>query len=138
MGHTFGKISNIVMGVKMNVVPPQVSARGSKSVVFAGGQRNLSTKVSDDLFLFILKDGKQSACNGETQVRSLGGEDPQETEMATPCSILAWKSQAQRSLAGYSPRGGKELDMTELLTFSHFHSFIFGCAGLLLLPVDFL
>ena len=27
----------------------------------------------------------------ETQVRSLGWEDPQEKEMATHCSILAWK-----------------------------------------------
>ena len=27
----------------------------------------------------------------ETRVRSLGWEDPQEKEMATHCSILAWK-----------------------------------------------
>ena len=27
----------------------------------------------------------------ETQVRSLGGEDPLEEEMATHCSILAWR-----------------------------------------------
>ena len=27
----------------------------------------------------------------ETQVRSLGWEDPLEEEMATPSSILAWK-----------------------------------------------
>ena len=27
----------------------------------------------------------------ETQVRSLGWEDPLEKEMATHCSILAWK-----------------------------------------------
>ena len=27
----------------------------------------------------------------ETQVRSLGGEDPLEKEMATQASILAWK-----------------------------------------------
>ena len=28
---------------------------------------------------------------GETQVQSLGGEDPLEKEMATHSSILAWK-----------------------------------------------
>ena len=28
----------------------------------------------------------------ETQVRSLGGEDPPEKEMATHSSILAWKT----------------------------------------------
>ena len=33
--------------------------------------------------------------------------------MATYSNTLAWKSHRQRSLAGYSPRGHKELDMTE-------------------------
>ena len=36
-------------------------------------------------------DGKASACSEETQVRSLGWEDPLEKEMATQFSILAWK-----------------------------------------------
>ena len=40
----------------------------------------------------------------ETWVRSLGRDDPLEKEMATLCSILAWKkSHGQRSLVGYSP-----------------------------------
>ena len=47
----------------------------------------------------------------ETQVQSLGQEDPLEKEMATHSS----KSQGQRSLAGYSPRGHNELDPTEWL-----------------------
>ena len=38
----------------------------------------------------------------ETQVRSLGREDPLEKEMATHSSILAGKSHGQRSLAVYS------------------------------------
>ena len=33
--------------------------------------------------------------------------------MTTHSSIVAWKSHGQRSLAGYSPRGRKELDMIE-------------------------
>ena len=52
----------------------------------------------------------------ETQVWSLNQEDPLEKEMATHSSILAWKkkkSHEQRSLAGYSPGGHKESDMTE-------------------------
>ena len=49
----------------------------------------------------------------EMRVRSLGLEDPLEEEMATHSSILAWKIHGQRSLAGHSPRGHKELDMTE-------------------------
>ena len=52
----------------------------------------------------------------EMLIRSLGLEDPLEKEMATHSSILALKSHGQRSLAGYSPKGCKELDMTEQLS----------------------
>ena len=34
--------------------------------------------------------GKESTCNQETQVRSLGQEEHQEKEMATHSSILVW------------------------------------------------
>ena len=54
----------------------------------------------------------------ETQVQSLGWEDPLEKEMATHSSTLAWKSHGWRSLVGYSPWGCKELDMTEQLHFA--------------------
>ena len=54
----------------------------------------------------------------ETLVPSLGQEDPLEKGMATNSSILAGESHGQRSLAGYSPRGRKELDTTERLTLS--------------------
>ena len=52
-------------------------------------------------------------------VPSLGGEDLLEEEMAIHSSTLAWEipghgiQQEQRSLAGYSPWGPKELAMTE-------------------------
>ena len=36
-------------------------------------------------------ESKESACNAETWVRSLGWEDPLEKEMAIHSSILAWK-----------------------------------------------
>ena len=46
--------------------------------------------------------------------RTLDQEEPLEWEMATHSSILAWKKfHGQRSLAGYSPWGHRELDMTE-------------------------
>ena len=35
-------------------------------------------------------DGKESACNEETWVRSLGWEDTLEKRMATHSNILAW------------------------------------------------
>ena len=55
----------------------------------------------------------------EIWVGSLGGENPLEEEMATleeEMVFLARKSHGQRSLAGYSPQGHKELDRTERLT----------------------
>ena len=48
----------------------------------------------------------------EMQVRSLDWEDSLEKEMATHSSMLAGKSHRQRRLAGYSPRGHEESDMT--------------------------
>ena len=48
----------------------------------------------------------------ETWLQSLGQEDPLERGMATHSSILAGEFHGQRSLAGYSPWGHKELDLT--------------------------
>ena len=52
----------------------------------------------------------------ETQVRSLGQEDPLEKQMATHFSILAWKIPRMEK-----PWGRKELDMTERLNLANFH-----------------
>ena len=49
----------------------------------------------------------------ETQVQSLGLEDPLEKEMATHSSILAWEIPWTGSLVGYSQWGHKRLDPTE-------------------------
>ena len=49
----------------------------------------------------------------ETQVQSLGLEDPLEKAMATHSSILPGKFHGQRSLSLYSPWSPKELDMTQ-------------------------
>ena len=51
----------------------------------------------------------------ETQVWSLGQEDPLEKEMATHSSIPVWKIPWREDPAGYSPRGHKESDMAEQL-----------------------
>ena len=57
----------------------------------------------------------------ETQVRSLGWEDPLEKEMATHSSIPAWGIPWTEE-PGCSPRSCKESDMTEPLTLSNrFH-----------------
>ena len=49
----------------------------------------------------------------DTQVQSLGREDPLEKGMATNSSILAWRISWMKSLASYSLWGHKEFDMTE-------------------------
>ena len=46
-------------------------------------------------------------------VRSLGWEDPLEEGMAPTPIFLPGESHGQRSVAGYSPWGRKESDMTE-------------------------
>ena len=56
----------------------------------------------------------------ENWVRSLDQEDPLEKGMETYSSILAWRIPWAGNLVGYSPWGGKELDMAEHLAF-HFH-----------------
>ena len=55
----------------------------------------------------------------ETQVKSLVREDPLEEGMTTYSLFLAGKCHGQRSLAGYSPWGRKQLDMTERLIHTH-------------------
>ena len=52
----------------------------------------------------------------ETWVRSLSQVDPLEEEMVTHFSILNWKIPRTEELAGCSPWGHKELDMTEQLS----------------------
>ena len=46
------------------------------------------------------------------RIRSLSWEDPLEEGMATHSSVLPGRSHGQRSLAGYSPWGQKESDVT--------------------------
>ena len=52
----------------------------------------------------------------ETQVQSLGQEDPLEEEMAPTPVFLPGESHGERSLVGYSPRVCKESDTTEHLS----------------------
>ena len=48
----------------------------------------------------------------ETQVQSLGGEDPLEKEVAIHSSILAWEVLWTKELCGLESMGSQELDTT--------------------------
>ena len=61
---------------------------------------------------------KVSACNVGDLVRSLGREDPLEKEMATHCSILAWRIPWMEELGGLQSTGRRESDTTEQLHFT--------------------
>ena len=50
----------------------------------------------------------------ETQVWSLGQEDPLEKEMATHSSVLAWRIPWTEELGGLQSTSCKESDMTSL------------------------
>ena len=57
----------------------------------------------------------------EIRVRSLGGEDPLEEEMATHSSILAWEIPQTEEPGGLRLWDPEESDMTERLTHTHTH-----------------
>ena len=61
------------------------------------------------------------------QVRSLGWEDLLEKGRATHSSILAWRITWTEETLGYSPRGRKELDMTEVT--EHTRSLLRQCTS---------
>ena len=54
----------------------------------------------------------------ETQIESLGQEDPLEQEMTTHPSISAWRIPWTEEPGGYSPWGHRELDTTEHIALS--------------------
>ena len=56
---------------------------------------------------------KNLCATQETQVQSLGREDPWRREWLPTPVFLPGEFHGQRRLAGYSPWGGRESDMTK-------------------------
>ena len=73
---------------------------------------------SSDWASLVAQTVKNLSAMQETEVRSLGQEDPLEKGMATHSRILAWRIPWTEDLVGYSPWGHKKSDMTEQLTHS--------------------
>ena len=65
------------------------------------------------ILALVLKNLPANAGDIEMWVRSLGQEDPLEEGMASTPVFLPRESHGQRSLAGHSPWGRRELDTTE-------------------------
>ena len=55
----------------------------------------------------------------ETRVQFLGQEDPLDKEMATHCSILAWRIPRIEEPGGLQSMGSQESDTTEQLNHHH-------------------
>ena len=61
----------------------------------------------------MVKNLPANAGDGRDTGSILGPEDPLEEGITTHTSILAWRIPWTGSLAGYSPQGCRELDMTD-------------------------
>ena len=82
------------------------------------GKPIFSSWFSPNAYFLVVQMVKHLSTMRETQVQSLGWEDPLEKEAATTPVLLPGESHGWRSLLGYSPRGGKESDTTERLHFN--------------------
>ena len=78
------------------------------------------TPSTQELVSLVAQMVKNLPALQETQVQSLGQEDPLEKEMATHSNILAWEIPQTEQPESYSPWGHKELDTAEQLTL-HFN-----------------
>ena len=58
----------------------------------------------------------------ETQLRSLGQEEPLEKGMSTHSRILAWRTPFTEDPGGLQSMGLQKLDMTQQLTPTHTHT----------------
>ena len=67
--------------------------------------------------------GKESACDAdqETQVRSLGGEDPLEEENGNPLQCSCLENSMDRGAQWATVHGVAESDTMERLTHTHTH-----------------
>ena len=69
------------------------------------------TRVEGTLWL-VAQRVKNPAAVQEARVQSLGGEDPLEKEVATHCSVLAWRIPWTEEPGGLQSMGSRESDTT--------------------------
>ena len=71
------------------------------------------------MWSFVAQSVKNLPAVQGTWVRFLGWENPPEKEMATHCSILAWRTPWAKEPGGLQFMGSQESDMTEQLNHHH-------------------
>ena len=89
------------------------------------GRRIVSVTLKNDLTnnmmnYMVAQMVKNLPAVQETQLQTLGQEDPLENGRATHSSILAWRIPWTEEPGGLQSMGGKESDMTEQITLSLF------------------
>ena len=86
----------------------------------AGSQVNIWVQLYPTSASLMAQTVKNLPSMQETQVRSPGWKNPWRRECQPTPVFLPGEFHGQRSLAGYSPWGPKEFDMTKWLTLSPF------------------
>ena len=97
MDHSVAYRSSVWTYKEKSPIHGQVKSKVQSSVSSLGGVRRMHVcvciymRVFSQIHMCVSSDGKESACNADTQVQPLGREDPLEKGMATHSSILAWR-----------------------------------------------
>ena len=94
-------------------MPEELQIQFNNFTIGRNKNGNLVSKWAKDWASLVAQLVKNLPAVRETQVRSLGWEDPLEKEMATHSSILAWRIPWTEEYGGYSSWGQKESDMNE-------------------------
>ena len=105
------------MGFPSSSAGKESSCNGGDPGLIPGSRRSPGEGIGYPLWYswasLVAQTVKNPPAMHEIWIRSLGLEDPLEEGMATHSSTCLANPYGQRSLAGYSPWGRKELDTTE-------------------------
>ena len=94
-------------------MPEELQIQFNNFTIGRNKNENLVSKWVKDWASLVAQLVKNLPAVRETQVRSLGWEDPWRRKWQPTLVFLPGKSHGQRSLVGCSPWGRKELGITE-------------------------
>ena len=94
------------------IYPKYLIYKTNNSCSQASGRRTFSTSLKKDVDFPVAQTVKNLPSVQETQIQSLGWEDPLEKETATHSSILAWEILWTEEPGGLQCMGSQESDKT--------------------------